>query len=185
LQGTLYPPPLRFLDQNLNFIARHIRFFESIYKYLPTPQNFYVNTHKVSYCNVYEKLYAGENYSRTFAKSEELLFDKDAVNFPCSPDEIAVQQVASSISPGEEIATRLSGLSRGIERLLAGQTILRDELLLKYKNFKRPCPPAPWNRRASRLRSYSMGRALRDANLSSNPSDFLSRALLKKMGGRQ
>jgi len=47
---------------------------------LPTPQNFYVNTRKVSYCNVYEKLYAGKNYSRTFAKSEELLFDKDAPN---------------------------------------------------------------------------------------------------------
>jgi len=98
---------------------------------LPSPRNFYVNTLKVSYCKVYEKLYAEKSYSRTFVKSEELLFEKDVVNFP-----------------GEEIATRLSG-----------------SLLLKYKNFKRPCPLT-----------------LRDASLSSNPSDFLSRALLKKMG---
>jgi hypothetical protein len=95
-------------------------------------QNFYVNTRKVSYYNIYEKLYAGKNYSRTFAKSEKLLFDKDVVNFPC-----------------EEIATRLSG-----------------SLLLKYKNFKRPCPLT-----------------FRDASLSSSPSDFSTRALLKKMGG--
>jgi hypothetical protein len=100
--------------KNFPIIVKYINF-------LTTPQNFHVNTRKVIYCNVYKELYAGKSYSRIFAKSEELLFDKDVVNFPF-----------------EEIATRLSG-----------------SLLLKYKNFKGPCPLT-----------------LRDAFLNSNPSDF-------------
>jgi hypothetical protein len=55
---------------------------------------------------------------------------KTAVSFPGSPCEIAAQQVASSISPGEGTAACLSTLSHGIERLNDRQAIPWDELLL-------------------------------------------------------
>ena len=55
-------------------------------------KNFQINTRKSNYCKVYNELYARKEYSRIFAKSEELLSGKDVVDSPC-----------------EGIATRLSG----------------------------------------------------------------------------
>jgi hypothetical protein len=122
-----------------------------------SPSDFYVNTSKVSYYNVYKKLYAGKSYSRTFAKSEELLFEKDVVNFP-----------------GEEIATRLSGslllkcehfkspcpltlrdafsdntpcsffIDKDRARVVSEAFFSSDTHSLS--ELKRLCPPNPWNK---------------------------------------